>query len=189
MTPEQLAACTGARMDRAEAFADLMTAAMNEFEITTPERIVAFLAQVGHESGGLHWMREIWGPTAQQLRYEPPSELAARLGNTKPGDGKRFMGHGLIQVTGRYNHARMRDRLRKRFPLLGVPDFEVEPEKLAAPQWATLSAADYWSDRGLNELADAGDFEAITRRINGGLTHLDQRVALWDAGKAHLGLA
>jgi putative chitinase len=124
---------------------------------------------------------EQWGPTPAQRRYEGRADL----GNTQPGDGERFKGHGFIQVTGRFNHARVRDRLRERFP--DVPDFEAEPERLAELPWAALSAADYWDDKGLNALADAGDFAAITRKINGGLNGQADRLARW--GKAKRALA
>lgn len=97
------------------------------------------------------------------------------------GDGERFKGHGLIQVTGRANHAKVRDRLRQRFP--NVPDFEVYPEMLCDPHWASLSACDYWDDHGLNALADVGDFKRITRRINGGLNGFKDRLARWDSAK------
>ena len=94
-------------------------------------------------------------------------EGRADLGNNQPGDGQRYCGRGLIQITGRANYAAARNRMRA----IGIdcPDFEAEPEQLEEPWWAALSAADYWTSRGLNPLADAGDFEAITRRINGGL--------------------
>ena len=122
-----------------------MAAACGLCEINTPARVAAFLAQVGHESGGFRYTTEIWGPTTAQQRYDGRKDL----GNPQPGDGSRFRGHGLIQTTGRYNHARVRDRLRQR---LGpdVPDFEAQPELLAADEWAATSAADYWDDKGLN---------------------------------------
>ena len=100
MTPQQLAICTGARIDRATEHLPHIEAAMQEFGITTKARQAAFLAQVGHESGGLHWLVEIWGPTAAQRRYE----LRQDIGNNQPGDGYRFRGRGLIQITGCLNY-------------------------------------------------------------------------------------
>ncbi|MDR6216150.1 hypothetical protein [Paracidovorax wautersii] len=164
----------GATQALADRWLNHVTAACGLYGIDTPARVAAFLAQVGHESGGFRYTTELWGPTAAQQRYEGRKDL----GNTQPGDGARFKGHGLIQTTGRYNHGRVRDRLRER---LGpdVPDFEESPELLALPEWAAVSAADYWDDKGLNVLADAGNFELITRRINGGLNGQADRLARW----------
>src|SRR5258705_11128168 len=78
--------------------------AMEEFSINTPLREAAFLAQVAHESAEFRFMEEIWGPTAQQNRYEPVTQKSKELGNFHPGDGKRFKGRGPIQVTGRSNY-------------------------------------------------------------------------------------
>jgi putative chitinase len=164
LTLNQLVACTGARIDRAQRFLPHLQFAMDEYSINTPRRIAAFLSEVGHESGGLHWTTEIWGPTAIQLRYEGRADL----GNTQPGDGEKFKGHGLLQDTGRANHARARDRLRKRFPDLAVPDFEEDPDALALPQWAALSAADYWDEHGLNIYADTDDIDGVCDVINRG---------------------
>lgn len=171
MTPEQLAAAMRIKLGRAAMWAPWLTVAMDAYEINTPERQAAFLAQIGHESGGLAWVTEIWGPTPAQARYEGRLDL----GNTEPGDGSRYRGHGLIQVTGRANHANARDALRQRYP--DAPDFEAYPDELTKPKWAALSAADYWERHGCNELADAGNFERITRRINGGTNGMDDRLA------------
>jgi putative chitinase len=154
MNPEQIAACTGARIDRANRFAPYLSAGMAFYGIDTPQRQAAFLAQVGHESGGLKYVSEICG-------------------------------HGLIQTTGRKNHALVRDRLRQRF--IDVPDFELEPEALMDHQWASLSACDYWDMKHLNAFADAGDFEGITLRINGGLNGYEDRCERWEYGKRALG--
>lgn len=171
LTPQLLRDATGCSDEAAARFAEPLAVACASYGIDTLERLAMFLAQIGHESGSLRYTSELWGPTQAQRRYEGRADL----GNTRPGDGSRFRGHGLIQTTGRANHARVRDRLRERFH--GAPDFEAEPERLTEPQWAALSAADYWDDRGLNALADAGDFERITRRINGGLNGHADRVA------------
>lgn len=181
MTPELLAACTGARIDRARTHAPFITSAMAEHLIDSPERQAAFLAQIGHESGGLRFASELWGPTAQQIKYEPPGTLARTLGNTKPGDGCRFKGHGWIQTTGRANHRQVGLHF-------GV-DFEATPERLAEPEWAARSAGYFWLTRHLNELADAGDFFTITRRINGGTNGMDRRLALWASAKAAMRIA
>lgn len=96
MNAQELARATGARIDRATAYLQAIEEAMGEFQIDTPERQAAFLAQIGHESGGLHWLVELWGPTPAQERYEHRADL----GNTRPGDGYRFRGRGLIQTRG-----------------------------------------------------------------------------------------
>ena len=146
-----------------------------------PQRLAAFLAQVGHETGRLAFLSEIWGPTEQQKRYDPPTDLARRLGNTRQGDGSLFRGHGAIQVTGRTNHRLMTQRLRIRFPDIRVPDFEAEPTKLATPYWGLMAAGEFWALKDLNRYADAGDFATMTRRINGGLNGLADRQAIYSA--------
>jgi len=143
-------------------------------------RLACFLAQVGHESGRLRYTREVWGPTPAQRRYEPSTTLSRRLGNVRPGDGARYMGRGLIQVTGRANARQMTRLLRE---LLGeqVPDFVAAPGLMESPLWAALTAAAFWRSRGLNRYADARDFVGLTRRVNGGINGLADRQALYSA--------
>jgi putative chitinase len=174
MTPQDLARCTGARIDRATTFLLYIEAAMAEFEINTPGRQAAFLAQIGHESGGLHWLVELWGPTEAQLRYEGRADL----GNTQPGDGYRYRGRGLIQITGRANYQRVSAAL--------MVDLVNEPERLGEPELAARSAAWFWESHGLNEVADIGAFETITKIINGGLNGQSDRVALWEQAQGVL---
>lgn len=178
-----LIACTGATATRASLFAPFLTAAMDEFGIDTPARQASFLAQIGHESGGLKWTVELWGPTPtpQQRRYEPPSDLAVQLGNTQAGDGYRYRGRGLIQTTGRANYVRTGSAL-------GV-DLEHDPDLLGETPLATRSAACFWQAHALNDLADVGDFEAITKRVNGGLNGYSDRLTLWADAKQALGVA
>ena len=155
---------------RATVFFPFLQSAVDEFSIATPARSAAFLAQLAHESGQFRFMEELWGPTAAQVRYEPQSTLAARLGNTEAGDGRRFKGRGPIQVTGRANYRRYGD-------LLGI-DLVADPPKAADPSVAFRIAALFWSRNGLNELADQGTadaFRQITRRINGGFNGLAER--------------
>lgn len=171
MTPKDLALSTGARIDRAVTFLPYIEAAMLEFGIDTPARQAAFLAQIGHESGGLHWLVELWGPTDAQRRYE----MRYDLGNTNPGDGLRFRGRGLIQLTGRANYVKASEALDV--------DLIAEPQRLGEPELAARSAAWFWSTHGCNELADSGDFEKLTRRVNGGLNGYPERLGLWAAAK------
>lgn len=135
------------------------------------QRAAAFVAQLGHESGELQFLEELWGPTTAQQRYEPPSELARKLGNTQPGDGRRFKGRGPIQITGRANYARYGE-------LLGL-DLVGQPEQAADPVVGFQIAGLFWERNGLNALADAGQFDEITRRINGGQNGADDRWRLY----------
>ena len=144
-----------------------LNAAMTANAIDVPLRVAAFVAQLAHESGEFRWMEEIWGPTPAQQRYEPPGDLAAKLGNTQAGDGKRFKGRGPIQITGRFNYA-------KYGGLLGI-DLAGNPDLAATPAIAFATAGLFWMSNGLNALADAQRFEAVTRRINGGVNGLADR--------------
>ena len=134
MNPALLQAATGCTPAAAEEFAGPLTDACVAYGIAGTARLAAFLAQIGHESASLRYTRELWGPTAAQTRYEGRVDL----GNTQPGDGSRYRGRGLIQTTGRHNHARVRDRLRLKLGA-GVPDFEADPTALEAPRWAAWS--------------------------------------------------
>lgn len=168
---------------RREAFAPFLQAAMTEFAIESPSRAAAFLAQLAHESGQFRFMEEIWGPTPAQRRYEPVSTLAANLGNTDSGDGKRFKGRGPIQITGRANYRRFGD-------LLGT-DLVADPARAALPELAFRIAGLFWSKKGLNELADRGTPEAfreITRRINGGFNGLEDRQKFYAVARTVLGV-
>ena len=152
---------------RRAACLEPLNAALERYDIGTLARTAAFLAQLAHESGELQFMQEIWGPTAAQKRYEPPSELARRLGNTRAGDGFRYRGRGPIQITGRDNYRRYGRALEL--------DLEGQPEQAAQPGVGFLIAGEFWSRNRLNALADAGDFDAITKRINGGMNGAAER--------------
>lgn len=179
----QIARACSCSLQRATNWHPALTDAMAVFAIDSPERIAAFLAQIAHESGRLAYVREIWGPTPAQLRYEGRRDL----GNVQAGDGYRYRGRGLIQVTGRANYVGARDGLGAF--MHSVPDFEAKPEALEIPRWAAMSAGHYWHSRRLNALADAGDFVALTRRINGGTNGMDDRSTLWAGARAAVGLA
>lgn len=186
ITPAQLQRIMGIRPALATRWAPYIARAMALSDCATPKRRAAWLAQVGHESGCLRYTRELWGPTAQQRRYEPPTTLAGRLGNTAPGDGTRYKGRGLIQITGRANYRLCAERMAGLVAGAEVPDFEEQPELLERPDWAALSAALYWHTRNLNRWADSGDFAELTRRINGGYSGLAHRQHLHVAALAEL---
>jgi putative chitinase len=180
ITPALLESALGARGDLAELYAPHLAAACEAYQIDTPLRLAHFLAQVGHESGSLVHSREVWGPTPAQERYEGRADL----GNTQAGDGRRYMGRGLLQTTGRYNYGALRDRLRQHG--IDAPDFVAAPELLEQAKWAVLSACDYWEMRNINALADRDDHEAVTRAVNGGTNGIEDRRRRLERAKAVL---
>ncbi len=146
---------------RAQEMLPHLNAAMQEAGINTPRRQAAFLAQLAHESGEFRWMEEIASGAAYEGRLD--------LGNTQPGDGVRFKGRGPIQLTGRSNY-------RAAGQALGI-DLENNPRRAADPDVGFRTAAWFWNSRNLNQLADAGNFDGITRRINGGFNGKAERDA------------
>ena len=170
-----------ASQQRRRDFLPHLVAAMERFKIDNLPRAAAFLAQLAHESGEFRWMQELWGPTPPQKRYEPDTPLARDLGNTRKGDGALYKGRGPIQITGRANYARYGQ-------LLGV-DLVGKPELAAQPEHGFAIAGAYWDKNGLNALADAGDFKAVTRRINGGYNGLADREAYYRRAKQVLASA
>lgn len=151
----------------AGVFVPVLSTAMNRYQIVGVKRVAAFIAQIGHESGHLKYVKEIWGPTAAQAKYEGRKDL----GNTVAGDGSKYRGRGLIQITGRANYTACSEGL-------GL-DLIKCPELLEKPQHACMSAAWFWAIKGLNTLADADQFDKITRRINGGQNGAADRQALY----------
>lgn len=162
-----------------------------KYEINTPTRQAAFIGQCGHESANFKTLEENLNYSAKGLMATWPSrfptiEIAtqfernpekiankvyggrADLGNTEDGDGWRFHGRGLIQLTGRSNYTVCGLALDK--PFAELPELVLEPEN------ATLSAGWFWNKRGLNALADAEDWTTMTKRINGGTIGLQDRI-------------
>jgi predicted chitinase len=162
---------------RAQRYAPLLCAAMEEFDITSKRRRCAFLAQLAHESVELRYMEEI----ASGAAYEGRSDL----GNTHPGDGRKYKGRGPIQLTGRANY--------RRFGRILELDLEGKPELAAIAEHGFRIAALFWKLGGLNELADRlsmnGDvaerkiFSQITKRINGGYNGLSERLNYFRVAK------
>jgi putative chitinase len=149
---------------RAGVFLNPLNATMAEFEINTKERQASFLGQVAHESGQLLYVRELASGQAYQGRTD--------LGNINPGDGPKYKGRGLIQVTGRANYVAMMLALNI--------DCVHSPELLEEPALAARTAGWFWKTHGLNQLADAGDQKAVTKRINGGYNGLAERLAFFN---------
>lgn len=150
--------------------------ALREAYIMQPLEVAHFLAQVLHETGGLTWLEEIWGPTAAQARYEGRADL----GNVVPGDGYLFRGRGLIHLTGRHNYARAGQALG--LPLVESPELATEPEH------AARIACWYWNSRGLGKPALRDQLETVTRGVNGGLNGLADRAKWLARAKAALNL-
>ncbi len=163
-----------------DALAPVMTGLLARYAIDSDLRIAHFLAQACHETDGFCTTVEYWGPSRAQLGYEG----RANLGNILPGDGKRFMGRGIFQLTGRSNYARMGAKLG--FDLVG------NPQLAANPVTSLVIACEYWKERRINPLADADDIDRVTRKINGGLNGIEDRRACLSRAKmalAHAGIA
>lgn len=157
LTLEQLyRSMRGLDKARAKQYLDPLNAALAEFEINTPLRVAHFLGQLAHESLDLKYWTELWGPTKAQLRYEGRMDL----GNVVAGDGKRFMGRGPIQTTGRANYTRVAKALQI--------DCVNHPELLSTPEHGFRAAALFWQDNECNEFADKDDFLAVSQLVNCG---------------------
>ena len=188
ITSQQLVKILEIPEQRADVWCPHIDAALIEFDINTPLRLAHFLAQVGHESGGFKYVKEIWTNSPAQQSYEG----AARLGNTEPGDGEKFMGRGPMQLTGRKNY-----KLCGAF--IGV-DLVAQPQLVERIDVGARSAGWFWAigagfnlghaalvalkTRGmgngvnLNDLADMDRIDLITLCVNGGTSGFEQRSAI-----------
>ena len=149
---------------RAQELVPHLNAAMQEAGITTQRQQAAFIAQLAQESGGFVHFRELADGRAYEGRRD--------LGNTQPGDGPRYKGRGPIQLTGRANY-------RAAGQALGLP-LEQNPDLVSRPDVGFRVAAWYWQNRGLNDVAERGDFREVTRRINGGYNGYDVRLSYYN---------
>lgn len=201
ITTAQISAIMPNAGERAAAWVGAINDTMARFAIDTPARQAMFLAQLAHESGELRHVVENLNYSAAALRRVWPSRFtdedaerysrkpekianrayANRMGNgdEASGDGWRFRGRGLIQITGRDNYRTCGAALDR--------DFIAAPDEMAARPWSVLSAGWFWDSRGLNTIADRGDVEAVTRRINGGTNGLDDRLEFYDRARVTLG--
>lgn len=157
VTLQQFMACTD--LDAAAAATELpgLNASMYFADINSVQRKATYIAQLGHESMGFQQFEEF----ASGADYEGRSDL----GNTQRGDGKRYKGRGAIQLTGRANY---RSATQDLGGMLGGTNLETNPERADDPDVRYLTAAWFWNERGLNDHADAGKFDTVTSRINGG---------------------
>jgi putative chitinase len=162
---------THAPAARCAQFAPLLNDAMARFGIDTPEEIAEFIAQISHESAEGHFLQEIATGDAYEGRKD--------LGNTHPGDGRRYKGRGLIQCTGLVNYILMGHLLEL--------DLVNHPELLEEPKNATDSAAAFWWNHHLDNLALKKDFVAVTKVINGGTNGLASREAYLKLARAAVG--
>ncbi len=157
---------------------------MAEFAITTPARQAAFLAQLAHESGSLRYVEEIASGSAYDNRADlgnttPEAVALSELSGTTPG--QYYKGRGLIQITGYTNYLACSRALCRDDSLVH------NPEALERADLACRSAGWYWDSRRLNDFADAGQFETITRKINGGLNGQAERLAHYERAMKVLG--
>lgn len=129
------------------------------YQVNTTLRMAHFLAQIAHESGELLYKREL----GSGVKYEGRKDL----GNTRKGDGPRYKGRGFIQITGRHNYTLISQDLGE--------DFVNNPELLEQDEWAVASAFWFWKRNNLNTFADKDYVQTITKRINGGINHLQER--------------
>lgn len=172
ITFQQLFAFTGSQK-RTEVFIVHLNEAMNAYSINTKLRIAAFLGQTKQESGSFQFTQEIASGKAYEGRKD--------LGNVEVGDGIKFKGRGLLQITGRSNYSACSLAMFDDYRLLA------SPELLATPHFACMSAGWFWRSRGLNELADSRNYEMITRKINGGLNGYLSRLQYYDEALKLLG--
>jgi len=143
-----------------------------ELGVDKPHRAVQFYAQIMHESGDFRYDREIWGPTPAQKRYDTRKDL----GNTPEadGDGKIYMGRTAMQLTGKSNYRAFTEWCSSH--AMSSPDFVRNPDAVNTDPWEGLVPLWYWDTNNLNRLADQGDVETITKRVNGGINGLADRI-------------
>ena len=174
-----------------DAWLEPLNEAFQRYEINTPLRMAAFIGQCAHESGNFKTLQEnlnysaeglcrVWPsrfPTLEAAKpyHRDPDKIAnkvygGRMGNgtEETGEGSLYKGRGLIQLTGKDNYTLCGDALGE--------DFIHSPDLILSPKYACLSAAWYWNKRGLNKEADAKDYTAMTKKINGGVIGLDDRI-------------
>lgn len=159
-------------MYRTQIYAPILDRWCEHYGIDTPLRLAHFLAQLGHESGELRYTEEL----ASGLAYEGRADL----GNSEQGDGPRYKGRGLIQLTGRANYTAFSK-------YIGV-DYVAHPERLKEPTPAVVVACWFWCSRNLNKYADADDLRGVTRRVNGGYNGLGSRADFLARAKKVFGI-
>jgi putative chitinase len=161
-----------------------------KYQINTPKRQACFIGQCMHESGGFKFLKENLNYSAKALMATWPSRFpdadtaekyarqpemiankvySGRMGNTEDGDGAKYIGRGLIQLTGKDNYKAFGEAIGE--------DLVSTPQLVEEPRYAALSAGWFWNKRGLNALADVMDVETMSKRINGGTIGMADRIA------------
>lgn len=172
ITKEQLIRIMPHAKSRADQYINYINGYAKDFGITTPLRMAHYLAQIAHESGELRYTKELASGKAYEGRKD--------LGNTQRGDGVRFKGRGLIQITGRANY--------QLYAAFCGFDVVSNPELLERPLGAVRSSMWFWENHGLNALADKDNVRDITRKINGGYNSLEDRELYLVRAKSTLGV-
>lgn len=185
MTNEQLA-----KLGLDAKWLEPLNETFDKYEINTHKRQACFIGQCMHESGGFKFLHENLNYSAKALMATWPSRFpnievaseyerkpekiadkvySGRMGNTEDGDGRKYIGRGLIQLTGKDNYKAASDALGE--------DLVANPQLVEEPRFAALTAGWFWNKKGLNALADSDDIETMTKRINGGTLGIDDRKA------------
>jgi putative chitinase len=159
ITTDQLIAIMPGARKKIPTYLDPINQVIVEADLSTKMRLAMFIAQIAHESGQLVYTLELASGSAYEGR--------ADLGNTSPGDGVRYKGRGLIQITGKANYLAIAHDL--------LIDVVNHPELLESPLYATRSAGWFWAKHNCNRSADTNDFITCTKRINGGTNGLADR--------------
>ena len=172
ISPNLLRKIAGASVNKdvVDGLSKYLPAEMEKAGITTKLRIAHFLAQIGHESDHFRTTKEY----ASGNEYEGRKDL----GNVKKGDGKRYKGRGVLQITGRANYERYGKKL-------GI-DLVNKPELAETPEVSVKTAVAFWSDHNLNALADKDDLRHITKTINGGYNGYNSRLAMLENAKREI---
>ena len=195
ITPELLTDAKLCDAGQAGKWAPFLQEAADKFEINTPERVAGWLAQCAHESGHFRFLEENLNYSQQALlsvfpKYfdqitsasysRQPEKIAnrvyaSRMGNgvEASGEGYKFRGRGVIQLTGKANYTAFGDAIGRKDEILN------SPELVSQPELASLSAAWFWGHNGINRFADQKDIKAMTKAVNGGVLGLDDRTKLY----------
>jgi putative chitinase len=170
--------CHQAKDENLDKYLPYLNMLMDEYEINTPNRRRHFIAQLAHESNQFNSCAEKYNGTPQE--YFKKYDNRKDLGNSFKGDGMKFKGRGLIQITGRYNYSCASIDIFKDATLLS------NPEKLEQPALAVEVSCWFWKTKHLNSLADNDEIKAITMRINGGLNGLNERIMFYNLAKKYI---